>query len=318
MKLAGLGGEILPWRDTLHDGPVPHLPLGELSRLRASYLSSWGTDEYHVIAREFEARDSLLLKFREFERIVLWFEWDLYDQLQLAQILHFFAERVSALEKSRTHLEIVFVAGYLGSLPPDAYPPLHSQRKPVTSDMLALGHSAWRAFTSDDPRGMVGLMESESPMLPFLGAALHRGLEELPWTSDGLARSERQLLRSLHEGATRFGDVFRRATEMEERIYCGDVSAAQYVARMSQGVEPLVVNRDGGTVTPPRTAADYRSFGGYELALTDIGEAVLSGERDWIEIGGSDRWLGGLHLEGRSARWRWDSGRSTVTEARAA
>ena len=41
--------------------------------------------------------------------------------------------------------------------------------------------------------------------------------------------------------------------------------------------------------------------------LTDDGRRVLDGELDWIELGGSDRWLGGVHLAGRSAPWRWDS-----------
>jgi hypothetical protein len=26
LAAAGITGEILPWRDVLHDGPVPHLP----------------------------------------------------------------------------------------------------------------------------------------------------------------------------------------------------------------------------------------------------------------------------------------------------
>jgi hypothetical protein len=50
----GLGGEVLVWGDTLHGGPVPA-----------------GSDA----------------AFARHDEIVLWFEHDLYDQLQLIQIL---------------------------------------------------------------------------------------------------------------------------------------------------------------------------------------------------------------------------------------
>jgi len=54
------------------------------------------------------------------------------------------------------------------------------------------------------------------------------------------------------------------------------------------------------------------------LVLTDAGRAVLAGDRDWIEIGGSDRWLGGMHLEGSNTAWRWDPDTHSVTDAPAA
>ena len=38
LRAAGIAAEILPWRDILHDGPVPDLPLEELSRVRARWL----------------------------------------------------------------------------------------------------------------------------------------------------------------------------------------------------------------------------------------------------------------------------------------
>ena len=40
MREAGIAGEILPWRDILHEGPVPAAPgLEELSSVRAQFLA---------------------------------------------------------------------------------------------------------------------------------------------------------------------------------------------------------------------------------------------------------------------------------------
>ena len=45
MELAGLAGDLLPWRDVLHEGPVPDLPQDELRRVRADYLATLGPVE---------------------------------------------------------------------------------------------------------------------------------------------------------------------------------------------------------------------------------------------------------------------------------
>jgi hypothetical protein len=42
------------------------------------------------------------------------------------------------------------------------------------------------------------------------------------------------------------------------------------------------------------------------LALTDVGRAVLEGRADRVEVLGIDRWLGGTHLRPGYV-WRWDS-----------
>jgi hypothetical protein len=36
---------------------------------------------------------------------------------------------------------------------------------------------------------------------------------------------------------------------------------------------------------------------------------------DWIELGGTDRWLGGVHLSGKSFPWRWDNRNRTLVRA---
>jgi hypothetical protein len=42
--------------------------------------------------------------------------------------------------------------------------------------------------------------------------------------------------------------------------------------------------------------------------ITDAGRQLLEGKADWIKLqGGVDRWLGGVHLTGEQAQWRWDA-----------
>jgi hypothetical protein len=52
-----------------------------------------------------------------------------------------------------------------------------------------------------------------------------------------------------------------------------------------------------------------------ELALTAAGEDVLAGRADHVRLNGIDRWIGGVHLVGTDADWRWDAARGQLRRA---
>src|SRR5919197_58344 len=89
MRAIGISEPIIPWRDTLHEGPVPAVSDTGLRGIRGRYLTSidWplGRHSEQQVAAEFAERDNVLLNHEGTYR--LWFEADLYDQLQLIQIL---------------------------------------------------------------------------------------------------------------------------------------------------------------------------------------------------------------------------------------
>lgn len=85
LRHMGLDGPVVAWADALHDGPVPgQVSPSELRRLQANYLRPADPD---AVAREFARRDEML-EANATGTFTLWFEADLYDQLQLVQILH--------------------------------------------------------------------------------------------------------------------------------------------------------------------------------------------------------------------------------------
>ena len=46
--------------------------------------------------------------------------------------------------------------------------------------------------------------------------------------------------------------------------------------------------------------------------LTEVGRKILAGQADNVRLYGIDRWLGGVHLQGSHAAWRWDDRRGAV------
>jgi hypothetical protein len=290
---AGVAGDILPWRDVLHDGPVPEgLALDDLSRVRARFIADCGWGEFEEVVADFEARDRALGAFREHAEVVLWFEHDLYDQLQLLQLLDWLATE----ERGATRVTMVCEPEYLGTLPPERVRDLAAARREVTPGQYGLGRAAWRAFRSPDPTTIENLILRDTSDLPFVGPALARHLEQFPSAANGLSRSERQAIEAILAGHITIRSAFQAAThEVEEPVWLGDGVFVWYLEGLAAGRAPLV--RFGRETENPIDR---------EVRVTDDGERVLAGEADRVELNGLDRWLGGVRLSGGAAAWRWD------------
>jgi hypothetical protein len=133
-----------------------------------------------------------------------------------------------------------------------------------------------------------------------------------------LSRSESQILQSVSQKPLSFHEIFKRVANREDRIFCGDTVMARYIERMSLTETPLIIYSSGEKIDAPRTEEDSRAFRNEEMALTAAGRDVVACDSDWITMGGSDRWLGGVHLDGPRARWRWDPDARGVVEVVAA
>ena len=276
---SGLEGDVLTWDDVLHEGPVPaHNGPGALAGIRAWFLATAGWRDYPTIAMRLTDRDERLGEAVGKEPIVLWFEADLYDQLQLLQIL----DRLHAAED----VTLVCVDDALGSLERGRFSPLFETREPVEQDDYELASRAWDAFRHTSPEAVDRLRAEDVSRLPYLADALTRLLQELPWTTDGLARTERALLMPLYDGPRPFDEAFQAQMQAEERPFLGDSTALWRLSLLAQGESLLL------TV-------------GNELALTDHGRRVLEGKLDAVALRGIDRCLGGIVLC-PEIDWRWD------------
>jgi len=64
MRQANIESAILPWRDALHEGSVPDLPLGDLTTLRAEYIANRGWGSVATIKQSFLKRDKELMRYQ--------------------------------------------------------------------------------------------------------------------------------------------------------------------------------------------------------------------------------------------------------------
>ena len=132
----GLSGEVLAWRDVLHEGPVPAgLFLDELWEVRARFVAEWGWGDFGEVMGDLARRDAMLSGFGDHEEVVVLFEHDLYDQLQLIQLLDWFGRRALG----STRLSVVHASEYLGPAAPEGLCALLRDRREVSARELERG-----------------------------------------------------------------------------------------------------------------------------------------------------------------------------------
>ena len=293
-------GTYLAWNDVLHDGPVPQTEtLSELSDIRAQALAGFGAGNYEELRAGFAARDRALQDFRKHQEVVLWFEHDLYDQLQLLQLLDWFEQQ----DLEGINLDLVQIDSYpgvrpfygLGQLSGTQLARLFPMRKRVTQAQRSIATETWQSFRAAEPSGLLAISQQELPEMPFLAAALARFLEEYPWTTDGLSRTERQVLQAAAAGKRKKQEIYFESRK-QESVPWGDLSVYLRMAWLAAGPNPALVES-------PKN----------EFTITDAGKQLLGGKADWTKLqGGVDRWLGGVHLTGEQPQWRWDHEKKTL------
>ncbi len=313
LKKSHVKGDVLPWRDPMHHGPFPaQLDLDEVSDVRARYLTGDSDDGNTETTRDFRLRNECLRAAVKYDEVVLWFEHDLLDQLQILQILDWFGNA----ENKPNGLAMICIDSYegielfrgIGQLNCDQMASLFNLRQPVTSTQIQLAEAGWAAFRSPNPEELESFMAGNLEPLPFLHAALFRHLQEYPWFSDGLTRTERQILTLVSKGVCKPGRIFAENMELESVLFIGDWPTYTHIGSMCNTPHPLLECEPNRTFQHPYVRQiSSEEFREQKLSLTAAGKQLLSGQlraTDFIE---RDFWLGGVHLKTGQSMWVWDA-----------
>ena len=305
LAAAGVPGARSIWADPLYEGPVPAVPDDELVEIRSRFLSG----EYEGTVdpvNDLRLWRAAIAAHHTYDELVLWFEHDLFDQLNLIQVLDWLHARVPS-DKTVSLICIDSFPGRspfwgLGELEPDELLSLLPARHRVTPAEYDLAVRAWTAFREPTPGPLDALRRGDTSALPFLAPALERFLQEYPWTRDGLSRSERRVLELAEDGSIALRAVFPRMQDGERAYGITDLSLASLAVTLSRTSPPLL--------TVDGVAPD--SLNG-SIALTDAGRDVLAGRKDRVSCG-VDRWMGGVQIQSGTDRWRWDDERSSIVK----
>lgn len=314
LRAGGMHGDILPWDDALCEGPVPAGPsMDQLTPIRARYIASlgWGSEE--EILNRFQQRNDTLEKGIADGEIALWFEHDLYDQLQLIQILDWLSDEYG----DTLSIALIQTDTYLTDHTPEDVSGLYEKRVDLGRNELEHAQNVWKAFRAPEPTGLLSFPAMLNVTLRHVPAAILRHLQEFPSTTNGLTKSGQMILTALKHGANTPARLFRAAhCEAEEAMFMGDSMFAVVLAGLGQAEQPALQFSDGGAMEFHPLNSGMDDFWKRPVSLTPFGESVLNHEADWIEQNGIDRWLGGVHLSPNSTVWCWDESQRRLVTSR--
>ena len=292
LRQAGLKNEIISWDDVLHDGPVPAgLSHHELIERRAMYISSLGWGSFEQVWSRFKKRDAVLNSFSG-ECILLWFEHDLYDQLQLLQILHGFATNLWC----NAELEIICDSSYVGESTSEKLLAQFQDRRPLTNIELNKGKVAWEAFVEENPMEIEVIARSTDYALPFVPAAFKRLLQFYPDEKRGLSRIEFGILSDIQAGTVQPIRLFQLCQNREESKFLGDWSFWIRLNLLIRG--GLIRNSELDSTKSLHVRGEVdKEFLAQKLDLTELGRNVLVGDTNFRSLYPEDeQWIGGTCL----------------------
>ena len=286
LPAAGWEGDYRAFVDPLWHGPAwdDGDLMGFIARRARFIAAEYGEDAGRARAR-LGGEYATLLSLARHERVVLWFEHDLYDQVALTRVL-------AAASGMEGRLFAVPADGvrHFGAMDVATLAALRGSEVPVTEAQIAAGAAAWEAIsTFDDPRPLDALRRTSLPW-PHMAAALTRLLQEFPWRSDGLALSERVVLRAVADGAADLSALMQAAHAADPVLHATDLALRGIVHCLSDGT-PRVIDTAGGT-----------------WRITARGAAILAGTDRWRT---RPRWVGGTAVR-MPPPWIWDQDAGAV------
>lgn len=284
----GIPGETLVWREILCEGPVQHeIATPEFWSKRDDFVKSEfgaGPADYKQLIDDFEK----LKDFKSYTEIILWFEYDLFCQVNMMALLSWCYR-----QNVHDHCKVSMICvgdepGYerligLGRIPPHRYTELYEERTILTGPSLAYADRVWKAYTSEDPNELEFALMPH-PVFSYLSGAMKSHLKRFPYTSCALNEIEQEILITIqNEEVHNVDDVVRHMLQWQHYYGFGDLQYFRHIRL----IRDLIIFED-------------------PMTLSSIGKEAISGNWSRNSVSGLNYQLGGS--EASSFNWNEDSG----------
>jgi len=198
LKKLKLKGEIITWREMLCEGKtVTDVGSETFWKVRYDFLNKY----YKVTKRRFI--DFTLKEYRELcnqkkqEEIVLWFEYDLFCQINMIAVL-------SWLKKHRKGVQVSLVCSGkeddsgklygLSELSEEKLRRLYKNKIVLSQDDIEYADYIWQLYCSDNPLRLETFTKFNASNLKYLPNAIEAHIKRFPTVKNGLNELENQIL----------------------------------------------------------------------------------------------------------------------------
>ncbi|MEX0316196.1 MAG: DUF1835 domain-containing protein [Allomuricauda sp.] len=201
LQSLNLKGDIITWREMLCEGKTL-CAVGSESfwKTRFEFLNknykvtkSWFVEK---TLKEYRS----LCNHKQQDQIVLWFEYDLFCQINMLAVL-------SWLKTHRRHAEISLVCSGkedetdklygLSELSDEKLLELYENRTILSQDDIEFADYVWQLYCSDNPIRLENLIAHNNFQFEYLSEALKAHLKRFPTIKNGLNELENQVLETV-------------------------------------------------------------------------------------------------------------------------
>lgn len=316
LKQTQLEGDILIWREILTHGPIfPDFTDMVNLKARAAQLQQTLAIPEQVYIDNVIAQHDKLQQADQYEQIILWFEYDLFDMTILVYLLKWFSTRIRTFPSTR--LQLLCIDSFpgkphfkgLGELSPEQLLSLVGTWHEVSIEELGLGAAAWDAYASSDPMNMQRQLDGDMSAIPLLRAAWTAHLQRFPASAaNGLNRIESEIVTVLeHRGPCNPAQLFQEVSGRLPIYGLGDLEFWNILSNMSFMYSPPVLNIKGDAPLPTFLTPAPVSFHTWTIELRS--------QADRRSVTRSvQQWLGGVGWSG-GCEWEWNAREGRLMQA---
>lgn len=231
-----LGGEVVVWREMLSEGPVELSIPDNFFELRANWFATAIKEPAQNYRQKVITEFEKLAPARQFDEVVLWFEFDLHCQVNLIFLLHYFA----GLNFPAGKLSLICPSEHpahpdfrgMGELTPAELEALVKTRLPLTEKSIAIGSEAWKVYCSGDKNQITRFLDQDFGQLSCLKNALIAHRDRLRDNAGALSSFENQLITLVQKaGANRFA-IYKQFWEGSAIYGISDVALNLYLDKL--------------------------------------------------------------------------------------
>jgi len=243
---AKIAGDHLVWREVMVEGPVTEdVKTEAFWAARRQFLEEkYGAPDWQY--DRFMEQLAILDNASGYSEVVLWFEYDLFCQINLLAALAYVTHPNISLVCLGDQIDGRLRG--LGEIDAEYFPALFRDRQPLTSEDLSYAAEVWGAYTSPDPEHLKTFRQEHSTF-SYLDRALQSHFSRFPGRN-GINAIEYDMLEIVREGITNERQLIGKMLRNDTWIGLGDL---QYI-RIRRSLQNLIAD---------------------DLTLTEKGEEVM-------------------------------------------
>lgn len=281
-------GEIVVCREMMCEGKVKYTKdLTEFFESRAKHLEfHYGIDKQTYYTNVVQELEKLDLSGSGTDEIVLWFEYDLFCQINMLFILHYLNSRLSTLPT----ISLVDLHHHPNA---EDFPRIFEQRTRLQPDDITWAADVWDAWCLSTPQVLETISKLSAGNLKYLPAAITAHLKRFPDINTGLSTIENYFLLRLVLGSYRWYDLYMLFWNQLEIYGFTNFQLDILIHRMANA--GVIEEHD------------------QMLKITSLGKEILEEEENYLDyVSLEHRWLGGVKLA--TTPWRWDPKLNALVE----